>query len=308
MIYSIAVVGAGPVGTATAFQLARRGVPGVALAEDGRLVEPAAYRQAGGSMCWHRPDPVRAAAIKETVDFVRAEIGGGAPIRLRETPYLFLDTGVLVPAVNVAAEDLVGHLRRQAARSGVDTVQVGAVEAVERCDGHYLVVGAAGTIQARVVLLALGVGNIGLMPQLPPRLEKRQLFVLDLPVEPDRARLPHVVAPIGRGYAYLFIKDIDGELRVLLGQEDLVEDHRPDAPVDYLDALLATGLADRFPFLAAARTQQILWGLDWAGKDPHLATDGAGLLSLNCGSALRSCISLGRRAADAATAGLARTH
>ena len=123
--------------------------------------------------------------------------------------------------------------------------------------------GPSGRRGSTVVVLALGVGNVSFVPQLQPRLEKRQLFVLDLPVDEDRARMPHVVARVGHGYAYVFVKNLPEGQRVVLGQEDLVPDDDPTGPVDYLAQLLEAGVADAFPFLGAARADRILWG--WTG-------------------------------------------
>jgi glycine/D-amino acid oxidase-like deaminating enzyme len=235
--------------------------------------------------------------IRRTADFIDARVAAGAPIRVREAPYLFLDAGVLVPALNLAATDLVADLVGLATGAGVTEVDVGEVTAVEPVAGGHRVVGAAGTVEARVVVLALGAGNPALVPQLPAKLEKRQLFVLDLPVDERRAALPHVVAPIGAGYAYVFVKDTDEGLRVLVGQEDLIADDDLTGPVDSYGELLAAGVADRFPFLRAAGVERILWGVDWVDKLPHLAEHRPGLLTVNCGSAVRACVAIGEQVA-----------
>jgi glycine/D-amino acid oxidase-like deaminating enzyme len=305
MTYAIAVVGAGPIGAATAHELALRGVPDVVLACGGPDDGPAAYPQSGGSVCWHRPDPDKAAAIEETASYLRSAVEAGAPIRVRTAPYLLLETGVLAPALNVTAADLVAHLTASAGRAGVATVTTGPVTAVRRAGPGYRVIGEQSTVDAQVVVLALGTGNLALVPDLPRELEKRQLFVLDLPVDGRRADLPHIVAPIGDGYAYCFVKEFDNGLRLVLGQEELVEDTDTTGPVDYLDALHAR-VDTTFPFLAGARAERILWGLDWTTKAPALGGDGAGLITVNCGSAVRACLSIGRAAATAATAALTR--
>lgn len=295
MVHAIAVVGTGPVGSAAAYHLAQRGVPGV-VQVDGSAGR-AAFRQSGGSVSWHRPDPVRSQAIEETARFIRAEVASGAPIRIRDEPYLYLDSGELVDGINIEADDLVAHLRRSA--DGVADLDVGEVRAVEPGDGSHRVVGTAGEVEATVVLLALGAANVGLSPGLTGELEKRQLLVLDLPVEPSQERLPHVIARLGPGFVYVFVKEIDGRLRLVVGQEDIVADDDHNGPVDYLPELFDAGLAERFPFLAEASTAQVRWGTDWAGKDPHVHEPAPGLISVNCGSAVRSCIAVGRAAADA---------
>lgn len=300
----VAVIGAGPIGTSTAWQLAAAGVDVLLVGPDPALAveQRAAFRSSGGSVCWHRPDPVKAARIRRTAEFVAERIAAGAPIRCRPTPYLFLDTGIWAPALNINAADLVADLARLATGLGARRLDLGTVSSVRAgADGH-VVTGDRGELTARVVLLALGAGNLALLPGPAAALEKRQLFVLDLPVGPDRAGLPHVVVPVGTGYAYVFVKELDEGLRLVLGQEDLVADDDRTGPVDHLDELLAAGVADRLPFLRGAAAERILWGVDWADKHPRLTEHAPGLFSVNCGSAVRSCVALGAESAAALTA------
>jgi hypothetical protein len=113
--------------------------------------------------------------------------------------------------------------------------------------------------------------------------------------------MPHVVARVGHGYAYVFVKNLPEGQRVLLGHEDLVPDDDPTGPVDYLAQLLVAGVADALPFLGAARADRILWGMDWADKFPQVCVgEQPTLLAINCGSGVRACIGAGRAAADAA--------
>jgi glycine/D-amino acid oxidase-like deaminating enzyme len=294
----IAIVGAGPIGAATAHHL--RGAD-VALVARAAPHADDTYRQSGGSICWHRPDPARAAAIAETARFVSDTAGAGAPIRVRDTPYLFLDTGTFVPGLNIHAPDLVDHLLTRAA---VRRVDLGTVTAVEAGAGRYRVVGTGGDLTARVVVLACGTGNLALMPALGARVEKRSLMVVDAPVDETRQHLPHIVTRLPGGYVYSFVKEHDGRLRIHVGQEDLVHDDVP-GPVDLLPALVRAGLTERLPYLAGARTVEVLWGTDFVDKDPLVVRDGPGVISVTCGSAVRSCLHLGRLAARAATDALA---
>lgn len=298
----VAVVGAGPLGASTALALATRGLAPT-LVDDGPASE-ATYRRSGGSVCWHRPHPDRAALIRETADWITAAVRGGAPIRVRETPYLFLAEGVLAPALNVASADLVAHLVAEARAAGAGTATVGRVRAVEAGPGGTTVVGTDGTLTADVVVLALGRTNADLVPGLDTGWEKRQLFVLDLPVDTGRARMPHVVVPVGAGFAYAFVKEFDHGLRVVVGQEDLVDDDA-DGPVDHFADLIAAGVGDRLPFLRGAGVERVLWGVDRVGKLPDVRRHGPGLLSVNCGSAVRMCVPAGRLAADAVARTLA---
>ena len=61
---------------------------------------------------------------------------------------------------------------------------------------------------------------------------------LDLPVDDARARWPHTIVQIGDGYAYAFVKRFGGDLRVVVGQEDLVTDDDHTGPVDHFAELL----------------------------------------------------------------------
>lgn len=295
---AIAVVGAGPLGASTAYHLARGGASVTVVSDAGS--SDAAYHASGGSVCWHRPDPRRAALIRQTAEFVRAAVAAGAPIRCRDTPYLFLTEGVLVPALNIGSADLVSYLLAEAERSGAERADVGRVVAVERSGDHHVVRGDRGTLAAGVVVLAMGTGNREVLPGLDGTWEKRQLFVLDLAVDDHRAALPHTVAAVDDGYAYVFVKEFDEGLRVVVGQEDVVEDHDHSGPVDHLAALLDRGVGALFPFLRDAAVERVLWGLDWADKLPHLSSHGAGILSINCGSAVRACVPAGQATAEAA--------
>lgn len=298
MALPVAVVGAGPLGAATALALTRRPAPEVVLVDGGD--DAAAWRNSGGSICWHRSNPAKADLIRRTADAVIARMEAGASIRARPTPYLILEQGVLVPALNVASGDVVADLVEQAETAGVARVDVGRVHAVARRGAGWTVEGERGAVDASVVLLATGTGNLDLMPGLPRRLEKRQLFVLDLPVDDGRAGLPHIVARIGSGSAYAFVKEFDDGLRVVVGQEGLVVDDDESGPTDHWAELLAAGVADALPFVAPARPERILWGLDWTDKLPYIAAapEAPTLLSVNCGSAVRVCVAVGELAAD----------
>ena len=296
----IAIVGAGPIGAATAYQL--RGADVALVARREPDIDDT-YRRSGGSICWHRPDPDRAMAIAETAQFVSDSVRDGASIRVRDAPYLFLDTGAFVPGLNVFAPDLVEHLLARAAPPRLD---LGAVTAVEAGRGRYRIIGTGGEVTARVVVLACGTGNLALMPVLRAPVEKRSLMVVDVPVDEPRRNMPHIVSRLGAGYVYSFVKEHDGQLRIHVGQEDLVHDEAA-GPVDHLPALTRAGLAERLPFLDGARTLDVLWGTDFVHKDPLVVREGSGLISVTCGSAVRSCLHLGRRAAMEAAEALDAT-
>lgn len=287
----VVVAGAGPLGASAAYHLTRQGLDVTVAATEDAV---AAYESSGGSMCWHRPDPRRAAAIERTAAFVRDAVAAGAPIDCRDVPYLFTHEGVLAPALNIASGDLVAHLLDGARRAGAATADIGRISGVDRDGTGYAVRGATGSLSAPAVVLALGTGNLGVMPGLEGALEKRQLFVLDLPVDDGRARWPHTIVQIGDGYAYAFVKRLGEDLKVVVGQEDLVADDDLTGPVDHFAELLDAGVGDRFAWLRGAGVERVLWGLDWAdSKLPDVRDDGRALFSINAGSAVRVCVPAG---------------
>lgn len=298
----VVVAGAGPLGASTAYHLARRGLSVTVAAAR----EPVgAFASSGGSLCWHRPDPRRAAAIERTATFIREAVAGGAPIDCRAVPYLFVYEGVQAPALNISSTDFVAHLLDGACRAGATQVDIGRIHEVERTDDGYRLRGADGEASGMSAVLALGHGNVGLMPGLDGPFEKRQLFVLDLPVDADRERWPHTIVRIGDGYAFTFVKRFPQGLRVVVGQEDLVDDADATGPVDNFAELLEAGVGDRFPWLCDAGVEEVLWGLDWAGgKLPRIHTDGHALFSVNAGSAVRVCIPAGEEVTERVIAAL----
>jgi hypothetical protein len=134
------------------------------------------------------------------------------------------------------------------------------------------------------------------MPDYELEVEKRQLFVLDLPVGEDERDFPHVILPVAEGVAYVFIKHTAKGWRFLVGQEDAVEASEEPGAEDYYEALLEAGLGQVMPFLNKAKVEQILWGLDAGNKELRLE-DKDGLIAVNCGSAARSCVYLGKEIA-----------
>lgn len=297
----VAVIGTGPLGASAAWQLASTGADVLLVGPDPAASDRrgAAYLSSGGSVCSFRPDRAKAERIRRTAEFVADRVAAGAPIRCRSTPYLFLHLGVSAPALNVDAAGLVADLLRLGVDAGVRRTDAGRVSSVRSTQDGHEVTGDRGTVRARTVLLALGAANPSLVPGLEPRLEKRQLFVLDLPVDADRAALPHLVVPVGGGFAYAFVKEFDDGLRVVVGQEDLVEDDDLTGPVDHFAELLDAGVAERLPFLRGAGVERVLWGVDWADKHPLIAEHAPGLFTVNCGSAVRSCVAVGQEAAAA---------
>ncbi|GAB3170492.1 hypothetical protein GCM10027059_37060 [Myceligenerans halotolerans] len=322
----VAICGAGPIGAATARFLARRR-PGLHIAmltadrpgalpgrgpgalpdavPDGSLADPtdpdhrATYRYSGGSIRWAWDDAVKREMTSETAGFVRGLLSDGVELDALENTYHLLHTGELIPALNLSAARLVDHLVNTARADGVAWHPGTTVTAVRPGDdGGYVVETSQGDVHARQVLVALGARTPRVLPAHDTEAEKRQLFVLDLPVDEHRARLPHTIVPVGKGFAYVFVKRTDGGIRVVVGQEDIVEDDDTAGPVDYWAELLDSGVGDVLPWLRDARVERILWGVDSAHKKLAVTEPVPGLLAANCGSAVRSAAWIGRTLAD----------
>lgn len=298
----VAICGAGPIGAATAYFLARTSpelrivVLSADPADDPGHVST--YRYSGGSIRWTWPDPVKQEMTTETAEFVQGLLADGVDLAAIENTYHLLHTGEHIPALNISAARLVAHLLEQAADAGAQIVSDAVVEGVRPDGSGHLVDTARGTVRAERVLVALGAANARLFPQTGTELEKRQLFVLDLPVPPERARMPHTIVPVGDGFGYAFVKSVEGRLRVLVGQEDIVEDDDLSGPVDHWTALLDSGLGTALPWLRDAKVEQILWGVDVAQKKLVLDEPSPGLLLAGCGSSVRSSAWLGRTLAE----------
>ncbi|MEI7059055.1 FAD-dependent oxidoreductase [Nocardioides sp. CCNWLW239] len=295
----VVICGAGPIGAATAYFLARPDLRVVVLDLDPEddPANLATYRYSGGSIRWTWPDPVKREMTTETEKFIRG-VTSDADLAMLENPYHLLHTGELIPAINVSATRLVGLLRDQAQELGVQFIDGAAVTGVRPDGPGHVVETARGTIRAARVLGAMGAANASVFPQTSATPEKRQLFVLDLPVPPEREQMPHTIVPVGDGFGYVFVKLVDGRLRVLVGQEDIVEDDDTSGPVDHWTTILDRGLAATLPWLRDARVDDILWGVDTAQKTLVVDEPTPGLLIANCGSAIRSAAWLGRTLAE----------
>ena len=298
----VVICGAGPIGAATAYVLARTSPElRIVVLDDAPIDDPshaATYRYSGGSIRWTWEDPVKREMTVETAELVQQFLADGVDLAALENTYHLLHTGEHIPALNVSAARLVSHLLEEAAAAGVQVVPGTVVDGVRSDGSGHLVETSRGAIRTERTLVALGAATKRLFPQSSADLEKRQLFVLDLPVTPERERMPHTIVPIGDGFGDVFVKSIDGQLRVVVGQEDLVEDEDTTGAVDYWTTLLDRGLATALPWLREAKAEQILWGVDVAQKKLVLDEPEPGLLVAGCGSAVRSAAWLGRRLAE----------
>jgi hypothetical protein len=125
-------------------------------------------------------------------------------------------------------------------------------------------------------------------------MKKRQIFVLDTPVNKFNENMPHTIVPVGDdGYGFVFVKNIDGNKKIVLGQEDIVEDTDESGPVNYYDQLTSSDFGKIMPFLKKAKVEKILWGIDAGNKTLDIVINKDGLIAAHCGSAVRSCVYIG---------------
>jgi glycine/D-amino acid oxidase-like deaminating enzyme len=293
--FDVLIAGSGPIGAATAFLLTRdQPSLRVGLITQDPTTDPSAtYLQAGGCLRWHWDDAVKEEMTKTTADVIKDLAASGVDLDLIEDHYLLLHTGTYTPSINFSGRKLVEYLLAQAKERGLELIQA-KVENVQVTDAATTITAGDSTYAAPKAVLALGVANANYLPDYELETEKRQLFVLDLPVDDTRQEFPHVIAPVGKGYAFAFIKKMPQGLRLLVGQEDVVEANEDAAAENYFGALLDAGLGNIMPFLQDAQVEHILWGFDAGNKELRLEQRGS-VLAANCGSAARSCIWIGQQ-------------
>jgi glycine/D-amino acid oxidase-like deaminating enzyme len=303
--YDIAICGAGPIGAATAYAL--RTNPDLSIAVISR--EPAddphhlaSYRWAGGSVRLFWEDAWKQAAVDETTALARQFVAEGVDLNVVENNYVFVNHGRLSPGLNLAGAKFIAELLRRAEAEGVRRIDGATIDAVTATGDSYTIATDRGEIHARKVLLALGSSNARVAPTFDLKTEKRQVFVLDLPVDGERSRLPHLVLPFEHGVVFAFVKNINGVLRIVVGQEEVIEHGDDPGPEDYFADLLERGLADRLPWLAKAKVLDTLWGFDVTSKTLAVTTPDDRLFVANCGSAVRSSGLIGRELAERLTA------
>lgn len=298
--YDILIIGGGPIGASTAYHLslAAKGKRIALITKDTAEESDAAYRNAGGCVRWFWSDPLKRAMTEETRDFITARLAEGVDLDALQNPYLFTHRGVLVPSLTITSAKLINWMLDQCAERGVEVVRGTEVTDIASDTVGHHVRTAKGEIVASTVLVALGARSATLVPDLPLKTEKRQLFVLDLPVPPEREGLPHTILPLGGGVAYVFVKKVNGKLKVLVGQEEVVPDAASDGPEpEQFDALLKAGLAKAMPFLAEAKVEKVLWGHDATNKTLLVHESPPRLYAAACGSAVRGCAHIGRELA-----------
>lgn len=298
--FDIAILGSGPIGTLTAFNLSQKtALRCVIVSREPEIDYTATYVNAGGSIRTYWDDAAKTEATMETTAFIRDEIAKGADFDLVDNGYLFLNRGVKVPAINVAGAKLLRHVLQKTLENGLERIQAVAIDSVRTEDGQVVVEASGEVIRAKKAVLALGAANGRFLSGLDLEIEKRQLYVLDLPVDEDRAGLPHTIVPVGHGVVYVFIKKIGGKPKLVLGEEGFFEHSLAPEPEDNFAELVSHGLTERLPFLKGASVERIMWGFDATNKLPAIGTTDGLIYTANCGSAVRSSAYIGRKTAEA---------
>jgi len=297
--YNTVIVGGGPIGASTAYFLSQQSSQdGIALITNDPEEDPTqqvTYRYAGGSVRWFWDEDEKREATTITAKFINELLDKGIELSALKDTYHFVYRGVHTPSLNIKSAELVKYFLTESAKQGVTVQNDTQLESIEKSEDGYILNTSKGQIKAKKVLLALGVNNVKYMPGLELENEKRQLFVTDVPVDEFRAKLPHTILKFDDAYGYVFLKKIDGVLKVVVGQEDLVEDEDETQAVDYYKQLMDSPFGDAMPWLKDAKVEKLLWGVDAATKTLLIKDDGQGLYSANCGSSVRSCVYIGQQ-------------
>ena len=301
--YDITIVGSGPIGAATAYFLKDSGKNIALLGPDSTGLDKEhidTYKYSGGCIRWDFENPEVTENTKITKDYILGLQNKGIDLSLIEDQYVFLYSGYTIPSLNVSGIKLVDHLLNEATASGsIEHSKNATMESYKKEGQDYVVETTQGQIRTKKLLLALGSKIVDFIPEAGFEYEKREVLVLNIPVDDKRAKFPHTIATIENGVVFLFIKETSRGKRMLLGQEDIIETNEQSmSGQDYLQALKDKRLLTIFPFLKDALTEEVLWGFDAKNKTVKIYSPDQQLFAATCGSAIRSCIAIGKTVSD----------
>lgn len=301
MKYDILIVGGGPIGASTAYFLSQQN-PNLKIGLINKNDdERAAFKNAGGCIRWFWDEDIKRQMTTETANFVKQLLNDGLDLSEIEDYYFFLYRGAYTPALNIKGASLVSYFVESAQSQGVDVIDDEVVK-IDDSETGYTVRTKNNQFSAAKVLLSLGVNNEKFMPTLSVEHEKRQLFVVDTVIDESNENMPHTIVPVGEsGYGFIFVKNINGVKKLVVGQEDIVEDTDETQAVDYFAELVSSDFGNIMPFLKKAKVEKILWGVDAGNKTLDVVDDGRGLIAAHCGSAVRSCVYIGKTLAKKLT-------
>lgn len=297
--YDLLILGSGPIAAATAYHLTKsKQLDSIGIiTQDPTDDHSATYTNAGGSIRWFWDDDLKTEMTTQTANFIKDLLEKGVDLSEISDNYLFLHRGKFVPSLNVSGTKLVNWLLDQSIKKGVKIYNQTKITGVKNVGNVYEIQSTTQTFRAKKVLLALGVANEIFMPNYKLEKEKRQLFVLDVPVDDSSRDFPHVIFPLSDGVVYCFIKKTPEGLRYLVGQEDVVETPEDLDSATTFKHLLEAGLGKIMPFLNSAKVEKVLWGIDAANKELRIESHDDSLFAANCGSAIRSSIWIGEQVA-----------
>lgn len=299
--YDLIIIGGGPIGSVSAFLISqnkqRLGLENIALIQkEPNIDENIAYLNAGGSIRWYFEDEEMKRATQKTAEFI-LKIKNDVDLNLIEDSYYFVHKGIVAPSLNISGKKLVDYFKKVAKENGVEIFEDLSYESYEKSEDGYIVKTDKTEFWTKRIIFALGYKNKNLF-NLDLEVEKRQLFVLDLPIIEERMNLPHTILKFGDGVIYFFIKKFDDGYKLVLGQEDIVEHSLEPEPENYFEKLLELGIDKLLPFIKNSKVEKILWGYDVKNKKPYIQEIDRNVWTVNCGSAVRSIIHIGEKVLD----------
>lgn len=295
--YTTLLLGGGPIAASTAYFLTQDGATNIGLVtQDPIENRDGAYMYAGGSVRWFWDDELKKEMTTETGQFILDLDAQGVDLSLLKDNYLFLGRGKFVPSLNISGKKLVQWFLGQASQKGLQVHNNERIVSVTKNADIWNVKTETSEYFAHKVLLALGVNNGTFMPGFHVDVEKRELFVLDLPVTKEEEQFPHTIIPLKEGVVYVFIKKFGDTMKFVVGQEDAVEPSENSEDGSTFAALIEAGLGEFMPFLKKAKIEMTLWGFD-AGNKTLTIEEREGLFAVNCGSAIRGCVWIGKEIA-----------
>lgn len=300
-MYDVGIIGGGPIGASTAYFLSQMNIgKSIVLVTKDPSLEPytSAYMNAGGSIRWYFGETVKEEMTKITADFIKEKASQGVDLSLIEDMYVFIPEGIATPSLNINGKKLVEYFINEAQKKGVHVVFNSEVNSLAKSRDGYVFSAGGKNIEAKKVLVATGAKIPELVPDAPFAFEKRQLYVLDVPVDENRARMPHVIFPVKGGEVYFFVKKFGDAYKIVVGEEDLIVYGKTKEPEDKFNIILEAGAGDIAKFFKDAKVERILCGFDAKNKIPEFYTEDNKLYAVACGSAVRSCVYIGKKGAE----------
>jgi glycine/D-amino acid oxidase-like deaminating enzyme len=164
--YDILILGGGPIGTSTLYNLTKSSKAGrIGLVTNDLKDDPrTTFMNSGGCINWDWPDPLKKQMMTETKDFLFGLIDEGVDLLENKDSYFSLYDGSYVPSLNISAARLVEYFKKQSAEKGATIHEDTEITSVTNNGELYTIVTNKGELKAKIVLLALGVTNEKFMP------------------------------------------------------------------------------------------------------------------------------------------------